>query len=271
MKDEHLYLQARSEVDSSRRDPAIWAKAMSVTNNDEIVSRYAYIALRMEQLVEHEQVRNSSPSRPNPVAKEEHPLADLDGTMRTSNPAVVPAAVHQGQTHQARASDTRQEPQRQQVQQAQQPAAKQPPAQQQAQSRQQPQQQQQRSQTSDAVILSDDPTLMALPEFSRISGMTDEQARTRAQTQQHALVATNGGHFVKRDAVTPLIQNRAFANGDLADRAFKGGKGGLKAFGFIKLVAILAIAALALFFPDLVSKGLEWIKSTIPAVSGLMP
>jgi len=144
MKDEHLYLQARSEVDSTRRDPAIWDKAMSVTNNDEIVSRYAYIALRLEQLVEQEQLRNSSPSRPNSIAKEEHPLADLDGTMHTAKPAVAPAAVHQGQDHQVWETDTRQEPQRQQVQ--------------------QPQQQQ--APMSDAVVLSDDPTLMALPEFS---------------------------------------------------------------------------------------------------------
>jgi len=262
MKDEHLYLQARSEVDSSRRNPAIWAKAMSVTNNDEIVSRYAYIALRMEQLVEHEQIRNSSPSQTNPMADEEHPLADLDGTLHTAKPDLAPAAIDQDQEYKAWESNTGQEHERQQAQHKQQP-----PAQQQAEPLDQPQQQ---TQISDAVVLADDPTLMALPEFSRISGMTDEQARTRAQTQQHALVATNGGHFVKRDAVTPLMQNRTFANGELADRAFKGGKGWLKAFAFIKLIAILAIAALAVFFPELVTKAVEWIKNTIPALSGLM-
>ena len=110
---------------------------------------------------------------------------------------------------------------------------------------------------------------MALPEFSRISGMTEAQSVARLQNEQHALVATNGAHFVKRDAVTPVMQSRTFASGELVERANKGGKGWLKTFGFLQIVVILALVGLVLFFPSLVTNAIEWIKSTIPALSGL--
>ena len=266
MKDEYLYLQARSEVDSSRRIPAIWAKAMSVTNNDEIVSRYAYIALRMEQLVEQEQARKTSTAQPASSAKEEHPLADLDGTMHTSMPAAAPttasAAVQQDQSYQAREPAPRQPQQTHQVQESE-------PRRQQQTHQASESQARQQTKTSDVLVHSDDPTLMALPEFSRISGMTEAQSVARLQNEQHALVATNGAHFVKRDAVTPVMQSRTFASGELVERANKGGKGWLKTFGFLQIVVILALVGLVLFFPSLVTNAIEWIKSTIPALSGL--
>lgn len=274
MKDEYLYLQARSEVDSSRRIPAIWAKAMSVTNNDEIVSRYAYIALRMEQLVEQEQTRKTSTAQPASSAKEEHPLADLDGTMHTSMPAAAPAsapttapttasaAVQQDQSYQAREPAPRQPQQTHQVQESE-------PRRQQQTHQASESQARQQTKTSDELVHSDDPTLMALPEFSRISGMTEAQSVARLQNEQHALVATNGAHFVKRDAVTPVMQSRTFASGELVERANKGGKGWLKTFGFLQIVVILALVGLVLFFPSLVTNAIEWIKSTIPALSGL--
>ncbi len=50
MGDEDLYLTATNEVDSNQKDPALWAKALTLAEGDEPKARYKYINLRIEQL-----------------------------------------------------------------------------------------------------------------------------------------------------------------------------------------------------------------------------
>ena len=47
--DEQLYLEAAQELDSGKQDPALWVKAMTLSEGDEDKARYRYIALRVEQ------------------------------------------------------------------------------------------------------------------------------------------------------------------------------------------------------------------------------
>jgi len=51
MKDEELYLIATNEVDGEQRLPALWAKAMALTEGNQGKAKYQYIKLRVEQLV----------------------------------------------------------------------------------------------------------------------------------------------------------------------------------------------------------------------------
>lgn len=50
MSDEDFYLQATNEVDGSNIDPALWAKAMALSEGDKEKAKYQYIKFRVEQL-----------------------------------------------------------------------------------------------------------------------------------------------------------------------------------------------------------------------------
>ena len=49
--DEELYLEATTEVDSDNRQPALWAKVMTLNEGDEEKARYHYTRLRAEQMI----------------------------------------------------------------------------------------------------------------------------------------------------------------------------------------------------------------------------
>ena len=51
MNDEEFYLEATNEVDESNQNPAIWAKALALTEGDKEKAKYEYIKLRVERLV----------------------------------------------------------------------------------------------------------------------------------------------------------------------------------------------------------------------------
>ncbi len=50
MSDEELYLQATREVDEERKESALWAKVMALSEGDQKIAKYKYIKLRVEQL-----------------------------------------------------------------------------------------------------------------------------------------------------------------------------------------------------------------------------
>lgn len=50
MSDEDLYLEATNEVEEDKKDPALWAKVMALTEGDQDKAKYKYIKLRVEQL-----------------------------------------------------------------------------------------------------------------------------------------------------------------------------------------------------------------------------
>lgn len=50
MNDEELYLEATKEAESDSRNPALWAKAVAVSEGDQEKAKYQYIKLRVEQL-----------------------------------------------------------------------------------------------------------------------------------------------------------------------------------------------------------------------------
>ena len=50
MGDEELYLKATNEVEGDSKDPALWAKAMALTDGDQDKAKYQYIKLRVKQL-----------------------------------------------------------------------------------------------------------------------------------------------------------------------------------------------------------------------------
>jgi len=52
MGDENLYLEATKEVESEKRDPALWAKVQALTEGAQDKAKYAYIKLRVEQLAQ---------------------------------------------------------------------------------------------------------------------------------------------------------------------------------------------------------------------------
>lgn len=49
MDDKTLYLDATQEVDGDKQDPALWAKAMALTEGNEKKAKYRYITLRIEE------------------------------------------------------------------------------------------------------------------------------------------------------------------------------------------------------------------------------
>jgi len=51
MNDEDLYLDATREVESKNKNPALWAKAMALSNGDQGIAKYEYIKLRVEQSI----------------------------------------------------------------------------------------------------------------------------------------------------------------------------------------------------------------------------
>jgi len=50
MSDEELYLEATREVEGEDKNPALWAKVMTLSQGDEDKAKYQYIKLRVEQL-----------------------------------------------------------------------------------------------------------------------------------------------------------------------------------------------------------------------------
>ncbi len=50
MDDKTLYLDATQEVDGGKQNPALWAKAMALTEGNEKKAKYRYITLRVEEL-----------------------------------------------------------------------------------------------------------------------------------------------------------------------------------------------------------------------------
>jgi hypothetical protein len=50
MGNEKLYLAVTNEVNSDERDPALWAKSLTLTEGDEEKAKYKYIKLRIEDL-----------------------------------------------------------------------------------------------------------------------------------------------------------------------------------------------------------------------------
>lgn len=50
MGDENLYLEATKEVESGKRDPALWAKVLALAEGAQDKAKYQYIKLRVEQL-----------------------------------------------------------------------------------------------------------------------------------------------------------------------------------------------------------------------------
>ena len=47
--DAQLYLKATQEVDGGKQNPALWAKAMALTEGNEKKAKYRYITLRVEE------------------------------------------------------------------------------------------------------------------------------------------------------------------------------------------------------------------------------
>lgn len=60
MNDEDLYLQATKEVEGDSKNPALWAKAMALSEGDEGKAKYQYIKLRVGQL--EEERKNAKPA-----------------------------------------------------------------------------------------------------------------------------------------------------------------------------------------------------------------
>jgi hypothetical protein len=54
MNDKDFYLEATNEVEEGKQNPAIWAKALALTEGDEEKAKYKYIKLRVERLVADE-------------------------------------------------------------------------------------------------------------------------------------------------------------------------------------------------------------------------
>ena len=50
MDDEELYLEAAHEVESDRKDPALWVKVMALTEGNEEKAKYLYVKLKVEKL-----------------------------------------------------------------------------------------------------------------------------------------------------------------------------------------------------------------------------
>ena len=50
MGDEELYLEATTEVEGDKKDPALWAKVMALTEGDQDKAKYKYIKLRVEKI-----------------------------------------------------------------------------------------------------------------------------------------------------------------------------------------------------------------------------
>jgi len=50
INDKQLYIEVTQEVDSGTKDPALWAKAVTLAEGDEEKAKYRYITLRVEEL-----------------------------------------------------------------------------------------------------------------------------------------------------------------------------------------------------------------------------
>jgi hypothetical protein len=57
--DENLYLSATNEFESDDRDPALWAKCMSLCEGDEQRAKYKYIKERVTSIEKHNKKRSS--------------------------------------------------------------------------------------------------------------------------------------------------------------------------------------------------------------------
>jgi len=66
--DEHLYMMATNEVEGEKRDPSLWAKAMTITEGDEIKAKYQYIKIRVASLREAEELMGY---KKNEIARKE--------------------------------------------------------------------------------------------------------------------------------------------------------------------------------------------------------
>lgn len=59
--DEAFYLEATEEVESDRKAPALWAKALALNEGNQDKAKYYYIRLRVEQMERQVPVASSSP------------------------------------------------------------------------------------------------------------------------------------------------------------------------------------------------------------------
>lgn len=65
MNDEELYLEATNELEGDNRNPALWAKVMTLAEGNQEKAKYQYIKLRVEQLTQEKaEVTNNIAQRP---------------------------------------------------------------------------------------------------------------------------------------------------------------------------------------------------------------
>ena len=60
MSDEDLYLKATNEVDSDKRDEALWAKSMALHDGDEKKAKYEYIRSKVKIFAEENKIEIES-------------------------------------------------------------------------------------------------------------------------------------------------------------------------------------------------------------------
>lgn len=60
MNDEELYLEATNEAEADRKNPALWAKVMALSEGDQEKAKYQYIKLRVAQLIDER--KNAKPT-----------------------------------------------------------------------------------------------------------------------------------------------------------------------------------------------------------------
>lgn len=63
MNDEMLYLKATNEVEGENKDPALWAKVMTLSDGDQDKAKYQYIKLRVEQLKAQKNIPDTKKSK----------------------------------------------------------------------------------------------------------------------------------------------------------------------------------------------------------------